>query len=335
MSYYWDINIPLSYNALFNFIVSNRGAGKTYGVKKKYIKDFLEKRKEFVYMRRYEKELKKASRNFFKDITANEEFPGVELKFDGGLFKINGEIAGYGIPLSTAKTLKSDAYPKVENLLYDEFIIDKGLIRYIPDEVTSFLEAYETIARPGTNHPIVKAFFLANAITWTNPYFLEFDIQPPRNKIGIQCKNDILIQLVQNQEFKDAKKETRFGKIIKNTRYADYSIDNVFLRDNNDFVIPQPQKLQYFFTMKAAGEYYGIWISYDEGLMYVSKKYDPSYKVIFTTILDNHKPNTMLLKGGKKSVVFQSFTNAFKMGNVFFDSIGTKNIVLETIKNTL
>ena len=56
---YWDINKSLSYNALFNFIVGNRGAGKTYGSKKYVINRFLKYGEQFVYIRRFKDELKK------------------------------------------------------------------------------------------------------------------------------------------------------------------------------------------------------------------------------------------------------------------------------------
>lgn len=65
----------LSHNCLFNFVVGNRGAGKTYGVAKKWaIKTFLKTGKQFIYLRRYKTELDDIP-NFFADIIANNEFP--------------------------------------------------------------------------------------------------------------------------------------------------------------------------------------------------------------------------------------------------------------------
>ena len=61
---YWDIGKPLSYNALFNFIVGARGTGKTYGFKQWAIKDFLKTGAQFVYVRRYKQEMKDI-KNFF------------------------------------------------------------------------------------------------------------------------------------------------------------------------------------------------------------------------------------------------------------------------------
>jgi len=191
---------------------------------------------------------------------------------------------------------------------------------------------YETIARSRDN---VRVMFLANAITFTNPYFIYFKINKPMNKKKIYCKDDILIQEVENADFIEMKKNTRFGKIINGTQYGDYSINNNFLRDNDNFIVEQPKGLKYFFTIKAGSVFYGVWLSYEIGVIYVSVKYDANYKIVFTTMLDNHIPNTMLLKGSNKGHMFPMFIKQFKLGNVYFDSIKTKNMVMETIKNTL
>ena len=46
---------------------------------------------------------------------------------------------GYAVNLSTAGMKKSVAYPLVTRIIYDEFTIEKGFIRYLPNEVQSFL----------------------------------------------------------------------------------------------------------------------------------------------------------------------------------------------------
>ena len=50
------------------------------------------------------------------------------------------------------------------------------------------------------------------------------------------CHGDILIELVSDDEFIKAKKQTRFGKLISGTKYGDYSIENEFLQDNKVFI---------------------------------------------------------------------------------------------------
>ena len=47
---------------------------------------------------------------------------------------------------TTASILKSDAFPDVKLIIFDEFIIDnRGTYHYLKDEVTKFLDLYETV----------------------------------------------------------------------------------------------------------------------------------------------------------------------------------------------
>ena len=47
----------LSKNRLMNFVIGNRGGGKTYHWKVRSIKDFLEHGHQFIWIRRYNTEL--------------------------------------------------------------------------------------------------------------------------------------------------------------------------------------------------------------------------------------------------------------------------------------
>ena len=190
---YWDINNSLSYNRLFNFIVGARGVGKTYGAKRWAINDFLKNGNQFVYVRRYKEEFKKIPK-FFADI--QDEFSKHELKVVPPNFVIDGKVAGTYIALSTSKIEKSTPYPSVTKIIFDEFILDKGFHHYLPDEVTNFLELYSTVARSRD----VKVYFLSNALSITNPYFLYFDLKLPYGK-SISTKDDILLECVQDSKY--------------------------------------------------------------------------------------------------------------------------------------
>lgn len=166
---WYDINKTLSYNCLFNFVVGQRGVGKTYAAKKKAIKNYINKGEQFVYLRRYDTEIKASQmEKFFDDILC--EFTDHSFGYVSGKFYIDEHVAGYAISLSRAAQYKSVPFPDVTLIIFDEFIIDRGLIRYLPNEVITFSEMYSTIARLRD----VIVLFLSNAITFTNPYFLFF-----------------------------------------------------------------------------------------------------------------------------------------------------------------
>lgn len=70
----------LPYNAFLNILIAERGVGKTYSASKFVSKDFIKNKNEFVYIRRYKTELKKAVPKFFKPLSDNNEFPDYKLR---------------------------------------------------------------------------------------------------------------------------------------------------------------------------------------------------------------------------------------------------------------
>ena len=72
---YYDYNKILSYNALINILIGERGVGKTYGASKFVVSQYLKKNDEFAYIRRYKTEIKQAVPSFFDAINSNNEFP--------------------------------------------------------------------------------------------------------------------------------------------------------------------------------------------------------------------------------------------------------------------
>ena len=238
-------------------------------------------------------------------------------------------MPGSAIALSKAKIEKSTPFPKVNKIIFDEFILDKGYHHYLPDEVVNFLELYSTVAR---NRDVI-ALFISNALTMTNPYFLYFNLSLPYGK-NIAAKNDILLEMVVEQEYTNKVKESRFSKIIAGTDYAKYAEDNEFFRDDKNFVQKKTVDSSCIFYMRYKGEDYGVWIDYKQGLQFVSKDIDPSCRVFYSVTLDDHTPNTMLLKGNKRGL-FNQFLDNYKFGLVRFESINIKNICKEILKLTI
>ena len=89
---YFSYKRILSYNALLNMIIAERGVGKTYGATKLVINDFLKKGNEFVYIRRYKTDLQKGCKKFFEAVIQNEEFPEHSLVSKGREFYINDTL---------------------------------------------------------------------------------------------------------------------------------------------------------------------------------------------------------------------------------------------------
>lgn len=324
---WYDINKTLSYNCLFNFVVGPRGVGKTYSFKRKVINGFLKRGEQFIYLRRFESELKKSNiEKFFNDICV--EFPDVEFGVKNGTFYIDGIEAGYYMPLSKAAQYKSVPFPKVDIIGFDEFIIDQGMIRYLPNEVQSFNEMYSTIARLRD----VKVFFLSNAITFTNPYFLYFDLNL-REGQKVLRKGDILLEVIDNPEYTEKAQDTRFGRLISGTEYGKYALENKFLRDTDTFIDKIPGASTCILVIRIDGINLGVYNSIDSMNWYVSENYDPTCKHIIAVDSESHKTDTSMAKESGATVWYQSLKQKYYRAEVRFTSIKAKNLAIKSFKS--
>ena len=324
---YYDLSKVLSYGAFFNFLLGERGVGKTYSVTKFVTKQFINKGYEFAYIRRYKTELSKSAPKFFKALIMNNEFPDHTLETKGNTFLIDGKVAGYSMTLSTAQNLKSSNFPNVKYIIFDEFIIEEGQNHYLRNEVEIFLGLIETIARMRD----IKVFLMGNAVTITNPYFLYFDLTLPYGSEIKTFKDGlILVNYMKNEEYRQAKKETKFGKLIEGTEYSKYAIDNDFRLDNKNFILHKTGGAKCNFVLVYKEFTFGVWFDYNEGKIFVSQDYNNNcYQFACTT--NDHQPNTLLLSSVKDYSVIKTFIKNYKLGNVYYESIKIKNIMKEII----
>ena len=323
---FYDFNKLLSYNALLNFVIGERGVGKSFGAKKFVISDYLKNGNEFVYIRRYKTELDNAYEGFFDQLQNEGLFLDHTFRIAASKKKIDKfycdkEVCGYGVPLSTANILKSASFPKVKTLIFDEFLIDNGTYHYLRNEVTQFLDIIETIARLRD----VRVILLGNAITISNPYFDYFNLSLPYNSEFRTFKDGtILVNYIKNPVYREKKKATRFGALIDGTEYGEYAIDNAFLRDNDSFLAKRDKDARVYSTIVLKGSKYGIWQNWKTGFVYISKDFEPSNPCVFVFDINDHTENTIYTKA-RNSTWFQPVLKAYKMGCLFFETQKIKN----------
>ena len=332
-----DFNKILSYNSLITIVIAERGVGKTFGCKKYIVKHFKAKHKQSVYIRRYNRELqeslmKKGCPIFFDQI--KNEFPKDKLSNNSEVFYCNNEISGFAVPLSTSNILKSVSFENVDTIIFDEFIIDNtGVYHYIKNEVTLFMELLETIIRLKPN---IKVILLGNAISITNPYFIELNLSLPYNSEYKIFKRDdkgqplLMVYYGKNLKYREEKKKSRFGQLISDTSYGKYAIDNEMLRDSKSFLGKKTPNAKFYFILKLNNKNIGIWIDYKEEKMFISYDYDPLCPVIFSMTNEDHDENTLLLRC-RTSPFFKSIIEYYRSAKLYFENQQIKNQVMNIL----
>lgn len=340
-SIYYNYDKISGYNATFNFIVTERGLGKTYGALVKAIKNFLKNGEWFIYMRRYKSELIKAVPHIFDAIILNNEFPEYNFYVEGNKFFIQAKEEegnkhskiqfGEAVALSTANILKSTNFSQVSMIVFDEFLLATGVFHYLRNEVETLLDAVETIGRLRD----VKVYFLGNMISLTNPYFAYFDLTLPHESEFKTFKNGlIVVHYARNSEYRKVKKASKFGRLIEGTHYATYAIDNQALVDNSNFIAKKDGNSKNFSVIKLHGKKYGVWRSKVDGRFFISKDYDPSNPCTFSFSNIDHDENT-ILTNARNSAWFKVVIENYKIGNLWFEDQNIKNEFLVILSKVL
>lgn len=335
MNYYSSVQ-ALSYGTPFIFSLGNRSIGKSFDWKlNRCVRRFMSKKRKFVYMRRYDDDLKRCAPQFFDDIAF--KIPTHDLFVEGNgksgsRFYINGELAGTTIALSATQKYKSVPMPDYDTILFDEFLPEDG--KYLSDEVGKALSIYQSIAR-GDGKVIredVKFAFIANNVTLNNPYFRELGI---RDKIQLGTKYCVdadrawLVEFINNTEIANEIASTPFGKMIAKTKYGDYALKSQYYLDDDTFVQKPTGLSKYYCTLHWKGRHYGVYEYVDEGLFYVSKKYDPNNKNVFSLTTKDHQPNYIMLYKSRFNPLYTFLKFAYEHALLRFDSQESKYMFLE------
>lgn len=131
-SVYYDWNKTFSYDAKVNMIISARGFGKTYGIRKACIKDFLKDGSRFVEIVRTKTALSgedAVQRGYFDKIILKNEFPNHEFMIKGTKAYIREvcsddvknknkwELIGYFVALSGMQQTKQRTFTRVKKVI--------------------------------------------------------------------------------------------------------------------------------------------------------------------------------------------------------------------------
>lgn len=322
---YYNPNKMLSYNRILNFVIGARGVGKSYAFKKQPITRFIKNGEQFIYLRRYKGELRKL-KTYFNDIAP--AFPEHKFEVKGWELYIDGKQAGWGIPLSTWQTEKSNSYPRVTTIIYDEFIREKDKSGYLPNEVDALLNFMDTVFR---NRDNVRCVCLSNAITIVNPYFLYFNVVPNINK-RFNAYKSLVVEIPNSSEFSNERRKTRFGQLIEGTEYADMSLDNEFVNDSSVFIEKRTSNSKFSFSVTYKGMTMGVWVDVNEGVMFLSHDTDPSTKLNFAMTSEDLTENNMLMSNWKSNYYLKKLVSAFTNGYLRFDNQVIRNISYELFK---
>lgn len=257
------------YNLPFDFIISEREAGKSTDIWLKCYHNWCENSQTILVVRR---KVVHITKSYIDDIAEIiNKFTDDKVVFDYSQASIKDGIVDIYInekrfmricALSIDITaLKSLVLRDLRFIIFDEFICNQRFgEKYLKDEATKFMEVYNTFRRESEK---LTCYFLGNPYSLYNPYFVFFNVDTSKLKRGaiISDKKSYVIQCYEITPELRAKILEENPLYQFDNSYTKYAFEGVNVNDQNIIIVkekPDNYKLQYVF--KNAGKYIGLYM---------------------------------------------------------------------------
>lgn len=338
--YRYDPSPILGSKSTVAMILGARRFGKTYAFVRNGIRQYLKHDLQWVYLRRYDQELKDTIGNsetaFFNPFIRENEFPGYLLRVHGRVMEIKAEGEKRYHTMGTMMALSKAANYKGRNsdgltgsIVFDEFIKERRVPPYLPHEPEELIGLWATL--DGYNDT-AKIYMLANAADIVNPYFLEWQVPLPRlgtTQTVPWGEGSLTIQYADSADFREQVAHTNIGKFVAGSSFERYAIDNRFAEDTDNFIAKKTSSARYAYSFVFGAKEYGIWIDYSSGIYYVTKPAKQEGRSRFVLLRKDMRPNTLQL--ARADPVLRLIRTAWTNGYLYFDSVRTRETFLQKL----
>ena len=177
---YYDITNMLKTEASYMMLLGQRANGKSYQVKKTVLEAAYHHDKLFIYLRRWERDIKQDYvTEYFSDMPIKEITNGVYegvIAYQGYIYFYNldddnkivkGKTIGRYLALNLNERYKSQVFKGYDYLIYEEFITDR---LYLDNEVKTLMQLVSTCFRDRK----ATVFLVGNTLSRVCPYFHEW-----------------------------------------------------------------------------------------------------------------------------------------------------------------
>lgn len=335
-SKYFEWGPVFSRQAPITMVVGARGLGKTYGLRKECISEYLKKGLRFVEVSRFKSEQKQVSKGYFSRVS--QEFPGCEFEVRGSEgFVWRGKTTEKGkkiweklcffVSLTELQTAKKRTFDGVHRIIFDEAIIDSQdrFHRYLSNEWELLANLIDSVSRErseSTIHP--QLFLLGNAVDLSNPYFQRIGLMDaPKKGFHWHLKKLFLLVVPEASEYSQAKEtQTLAGRMLAGTSAGQAANWNSFSTEFEGVIAKKPSSARFEVGLRWKEEQFGLWFDDNEGRYYVTTKIPNGGKVLALSI-GNVAVNQPLVQ--KNASFIRSIVSLASIDGLRFESLGLRS----------
>lgn len=334
---YIDWERVFSYDSRLSMVVASRGRGKTYGLRKQFVNDYLKNGYRFVEVCRYKSQINDVLTGYFDNLIKDNIFPNYIFKTEGAKAYISvkvdegekpkWELFGYFVALSDYQNIKKRTFANVKRIVLDEAIIERldKHHHYLSQEWTILQSVVDSVLRekPGENRG--RIYLLSNACDLVNPYFTALRItEAPKYGFTRYNKKRFVLYYEEPGEFVEARKvDTLAGIMADFAGDVSTSFNNEFGNANKDFIAEKPKNARFEFGVRYLNQSFGIWSDWKNGYYYVNEKIPAnSERPVYALTAKDNRANLIVARRAEK--VFKAFAEMFYAGIIRYDSPGTR-----------
>ncbi len=345
---FYDWGLTFSYNADVTIVVTLRGKGKTYGLRKQFVKDYLKDESRFVEVCRFKDEISDVMDGYFDKLIEKEEFKDYVFKTERKAAfmakapkskseKPQWKQIGYFVALSQMQRSKKKTFRDVYRIVLDEAILDyqDRYHDYLPNEYSLLANIVDSCSRQRAGEDRKhepRVYLLANACDLMNTYFVRYKIkqEPPFGYSWHDSKTCLLHYVDPGEEADDKLNDTVSGRMVRGTAEADVIARNKFANANDEFVGTKPSRAKFQFGIKYKGDEFGVWVDWQEGYYYVNEKIpNNARQPIYALTARDNGVNYIMAKRADK--VMKNFVELYYMGIVKYENAGLREKMLKAL----
>lgn len=326
-------------------VIGAKGIGKTFGLRKQCVSDFIKKGWRFCEVCRTKDEMKVVregyfdklqNAGFFKEymfkVTGQTGYIAREpAKDDDGEYveKPSWEPICYFVALTAFQTEKKRTYVNVRRFIFDEAIIDRKdrYHRYLPNEFMIFANLLDSVSRQQPEGEQYRVYILGNACDLTCPYMRYLGINKvPEFGFSFWHNKSVLLDYVKPWDAEERESKTLVGRMLNGTEEADMVFGNKFLVDYAGDICRKSADAKYAYAIKYNGKVYAAWIDYRQGLCWISAKLPKDAPNVFALTKKDATLDYLAIE--RSSDYLQALNRFFYLGALRYESPAIREMFL-------
>lgn len=325
-------------------IIGDRDIGKTYGLRKSCVEDWLKRKERFVEICRHASELQDVTSEYFLKLEEEREFPSYVFKTEANRAYIakvvdeegseEWEMFGYFVALTHYQRLKKVTFSRVRKIILDEGTIDPddNYHDYLPKEFKKLMNMVSTILR---EKPGVKTrgrlFILGNAVDFNCPYFPEFGITKPVDYGMHYHKNKtMMVYYSPPTDPEERMRETVVGQMLAGNKEAEVVFYNKFSNANMDYIENKTARAKFLYAIKFQSMNFAVWLDWRDGIMYINSHIPAnSEDKTFSLTKDDNTVDNIIAKKNEDEMIY--LRELYYQNLLRYESIGMRECFMKVL----